>query len=76
MSAEVVPFLPVEVTQRLKEVEAKLAEAEDALFRAKLRLDELESEEHYRKFYQDLATRRLHQIIMLERMLEWMTVKY
>lgn len=70
MTAQVVPFLPVEVTQRLKEVEAKLAQAEDALFRAKVRIDELEDEERYRKFYQDLATRRLHQIIMLEGMLK------
>lgn len=70
MTAQVVPFLPVEVTQRLKDVEERLAQAEDALFRAKVRIDELEGEERYRKFYQDLATRRLHQIIMLEGMLK------
>lgn len=76
MTAQVVPFLPVEVTQRLKEVEERLARAEDALLRAKVRIDELEDEERYRKFYQDLATRRLHQIIMLEGMLKWVTVKF
>jgi hypothetical protein len=69
MTADILPFGSIEHIRRIKELEGQLGEAHDALLRAKEMLLVLKEEQDYRKFYQALATERLHNIADLERKL-------
>jgi hypothetical protein len=69
MTATVLPFGPVEHFRRVKELEAQLGQAHEALLRAQDAILALQDEKKYREFYQWLATERLKDIMDLERAL-------
>ena len=70
MTAKVLQFGSVGNIRRIKELEAQLGEAHDALLRAKDVILELQKEQKYREFYQWLATSRLSETIALRKELQ------
>jgi Ribonuclease G/E len=70
MTADVIPFAPVPVISRIKELERDLARAQEALLIARTAIEKLQREKQYREFYQWLATERLQQMIILRGQLD------
>jgi hypothetical protein len=68
--ADVIPFVPPAIKTELDDLKARLGQCEAALHLASSTIRdlqrELESEKVMKSFYQDLATRRMQQIIALE----------
>lgn len=70
MSADVLPFIPPAARERIEDLLSELGKAQEALLKAHDAITDLQrklqSEKIAKEFYQDLATRRLLQIIELE----------
>ena len=63
MTAEILPFAKVEHMQKIRDLEKRLGDVEEALLKAHDVILSLQSEQKYRVFYQDLATQRLLSLI-------------